>query len=85
MMAFSHLPVAPTKLTIPAEVGFSKKLLMCTKVQRETAVRETPVIFLGEKKLFKILDLFLTNQPKLEGNENVNNCKSLKAQMGSRV
>ena len=54
MMAFSHFPVAPTKLTIPAEVGFSKKL-MYRKVQGETVVRETLVIFL---KIILIL-LFL--------------------------
>ena len=40
MIAFCHNPVPPTKLTIPAEVSLSKKLM-----QRET-VRETPVIFL---------------------------------------
>ena len=46
MMAFSHFPVAPTKLTIPAVVGLSKKL-MYRKVARETVMRETPVIFSG--------------------------------------
>ena len=46
MMAFSHFPVAPTKLTIPAEVGLNMKLMMMMyrKVQRET-LRVTAVIF----------------------------------------
>ena len=59
-MAFSHLPVAPTKLTISAEVGFSKRLMMMyTKVQREKAV-----IFL---KIIQKPGLFKRINQKLKG------------------
>ena len=74
MMAFSHFPVAPTKLTIPAEVGLSKKM----KYRKMKS--ETMVIFL-EIILFKGISLQLT----AEVNEDVNKCKLLKAkQLGLR-
>ena len=46
MMAFSHFPVAPTKLTISAEVDLSKKM----KYRKMKS--ETMIIFL-EIILFK--------------------------------
>ena len=53
MMAFSHFPVAPTKLTISAEVDLSKKM----KYRKMKS--ETMVIFL-EIILFKGISLQLT-------------------------